>query len=42
VNDGALLARQADLQRDGAAFVHEFGLVEMLGRAGRVLRLEAQ
>jgi hypothetical protein len=39
VDDDALLVRQAQLQRDAAAFVDELGLVEMLGRAGRVLQL---
>jgi hypothetical protein len=39
VDDEALLVRQAELQREAAAFVRELGLIEMLGRAGRVLRL---
>jgi len=39
VNDDALLLRQAGLQRDAATFVRELGLIEMLGRAGRVLQL---
>jgi hypothetical protein len=39
VDDEALLVRQADLQRDAGTFVREFGLVEMRGRAGRVLQL---
>jgi hypothetical protein len=39
VNDEALLARQADLQRDAETFVRELGLIELLGRAGRVLQL---
>jgi hypothetical protein len=39
VSDDALLARQADLQRDAVTFVRELGLIEMLGRAGRVLQL---
>jgi hypothetical protein len=39
VNDDTLLARQAALQREAATFVRELGLIEMLGRAGRVLQL---
>jgi hypothetical protein len=39
VEDDALLARQAELQRDAATFVRELGLIEILGRAGRVLPL---
>jgi hypothetical protein len=39
VNDDALLVRQADLQRDAATFVRELGLIELLGRAGRVVEL---
>jgi hypothetical protein len=39
VNDDALLVRQAELQRDAATFIHELGLIELLGRAGRVLQL---
>jgi hypothetical protein len=39
VDDDALLVRQGDLQRDAATVVRELGLVEMLGRAGRVLQL---
>jgi hypothetical protein len=39
VNDDALLARQADLQREAASFVRELGILETLGRAGRVLPL---
>ena len=39
MDDDALLVRQADLQREAATVVCELGLVEMLGRAGRVLQL---
>jgi hypothetical protein len=39
VNGDALLARQAELQSEAATFVRELGLIEMLGRAGRVLQL---
>jgi hypothetical protein len=39
VNYDALLVRQSDLQREAATFVRELGLVEMLGRVGRVLQL---
>jgi hypothetical protein len=39
VNDDALLARQAGLQRDAEEFVRGLGLVELLGRAGRVVPL---
>jgi len=39
VDDEALLARQADLQREADAFVCGLGLVELLGRAGRVVQL---
>jgi hypothetical protein len=39
VDADALLARQADLQREAEAFVRELGLVELLGRAGRVVQL---
>jgi len=39
VDDDALLARQADLEREAEAFVRELGLVELLGRAGRVVQL---
>jgi hypothetical protein len=39
VNDDELLVRQADLQREAATFVGELGLIELLGRAGRVIRL---
>lgn len=39
VDDDALFVRQADLQRAAATFVRELELVEMLGRAGRVVQL---
>jgi hypothetical protein len=39
VDDDALLARQAELQSEAATFVRELGLVEVLGRAGRVIEL---
>jgi hypothetical protein len=39
VNDHVLLVRQADLQRDAATLVRELALIEMLGRAGRVVQL---
>lgn len=39
MDDDALLARQADLQREAEAFVRELGLIEPLGRAGRVVQL---
>jgi hypothetical protein len=39
VDDETLLVRQADLQRDAAAFIRELRLVETLGRAGRVIQL---
>ena len=39
MDDDALLARQAELQREAAAFVDGLGLLEMLGRAGRVVPL---
>jgi hypothetical protein len=39
VDDEALLLRQAELQRDAATFIRELGLVETLGRAGRVIQL---
>lgn len=39
MDDDALLARQADLQREAEVFVRELGLVELLGRAGRVVQL---
>jgi hypothetical protein len=39
VNDAALLTRQADLQREAATALGELGLIEVLGRAGRVILL---
>jgi hypothetical protein len=39
VNDAALLTRQADLQREAATVLRELGLIEVLGRAGRVILL---
>jgi hypothetical protein len=39
VNDDELLARQADLQRDASRVVRELELIDLLGRAGRVLQL---
>jgi hypothetical protein len=39
VDDQALLVRQAALQREAEGFIRELGLVELLGRAGRVLHL---
>ena len=39
MDDDALLARQAELQREAATFVRELGLVEILGHAGRVVQL---
>jgi hypothetical protein len=39
VDDDALVVRQAELQREAATFARELGLVEVLGRAGRVLQL---
>jgi hypothetical protein len=39
VDDQALLVRQAALQREAEGFVRELGLVELFGRAGRVLQL---
>lgn len=39
MDDRALLARQAELQREAAAFVGDLGLLELLGRAGRVVPL---
>jgi hypothetical protein len=39
LDDDALLARQAELQREAATFVRELGLVKMLERAGRVVEL---
>jgi hypothetical protein len=39
VEDDALLVRQSELQRDAATFVRELGLIETLGRAGRVFQL---
>jgi hypothetical protein len=39
VNEDALLARQSELQREAATFVRDLGLIQMLGRAGRVLQL---
>lgn len=39
MDDDPLLARQAELQREAAAFVDGLGLLEMLGRAGRVVPL---
>jgi hypothetical protein len=39
VKDDALLVRQVDLQREAETFVRELRLIEMLGRAGRVLQL---
>jgi hypothetical protein len=39
VDDEALLERQARLQREAEAFVRELGLIELLGRAGRVVQL---
>jgi hypothetical protein len=39
VNDGELLARQAALQGEAAAFVRELGLIEVLRRVGRVIPL---
>jgi hypothetical protein len=38
-DDEELLARQAVLQREAEKFVRELGLVELLGRAGRVIPL---
>jgi hypothetical protein len=39
VDDDDLLARQAELQREAAAFVDGIGLLELLSRAGRVVPL---
>ena len=39
MDDEALLERQARLQREAEAFVRELGLIELLGRAGRVVQL---
>lgn len=39
MKDDALLRRQSDLQREAATFVRELGLIELLGRAGRVRQL---
>jgi hypothetical protein len=39
VNNDALLARQTELQREASTFVRDLGLLEVLGRAGRVLQL---
>jgi hypothetical protein len=39
MNDDALLARQSDLQREAATLVRELRLIDVLGRAGRVLQL---
>jgi hypothetical protein len=39
VNDAALLTRQADLQREAATVLRELSLIEVLGRAGRVILL---
>ena len=39
MDDQALLFRQAALQREAEGFVRELGLVELFGRAGRVLQL---
>jgi hypothetical protein len=39
VNDAALLTRQADLQCEAATVLRELGLIEVLGRAGRVILL---
>lgn len=39
MSDDPLLVRQADLQREAATFVRELGLMELLGRTGRVVQL---